>query len=374
MDEPPRMSQSDRLSHLIGPLISRTSCLAAHPCKAQGPRPNPRLARLLVSPRVASAPRHVVQLAAAGGDFVSGQVSHRAGEPRPHHARDRAARAGATSTSRTGTTSTSSASSCSEHGCPTENIFFHHIKTNESWCRDHGPAFVLRKTTRQDATRRRSSTGASTPGAGSIRRTTTTTRCRRGSPRSSKLPVFYPGDRHGRRRRRVQRRRHRPDHHRLPAQQEPQPAACPRPQIEQYLKDYYGQKHVVWLGDGIDGRRHRRPHRRPRPVHQPDARSSSASRTTRRTRTTESSRTTRSGCEKLRDQDGQPFEIVEIPMPGAVEHDGQRLPATYVNFYFVNGALLVPTYRRQDERPQGAGDPPAAPAEAQGDRHRLRRS
>ena len=32
-------------------------------------------------------------------------------------------------------------------------------------------------------------------------------------------------------------------------------------------------------------------------------------------------------------------------MPGVVEHDGQRLPATYVNFYFVNGALLVPTYR-----------------------------
>ena len=33
-------------------------------------------------------------------------------------------------------------------------------------------------------------------------------------------------------------------------------------------------------------------------------------------------------------------------MPGVVEHDGQRLPATYVNFYFVNGALLVPTYRQ----------------------------
>src|SRR5205085_71055 len=24
------------------------------------------------------------------------------------------------------------------------NIFFHHIKTNESWCRDHGPAFVVK--------------------------------------------------------------------------------------------------------------------------------------------------------------------------------------------------------------------------------------
>src|SRR5215212_331697 len=30
------------------------------------------------------------------------------------------------------------------HGCPLRNIFFHHIKTNESWCRDHGPAFVLK--------------------------------------------------------------------------------------------------------------------------------------------------------------------------------------------------------------------------------------
>src|SRR5215213_4818380 len=32
-----------------------------------------------------------------------------------------------------------------EHGCPGKNVFFHAIKTNESWCRDHGPAFVLRE-------------------------------------------------------------------------------------------------------------------------------------------------------------------------------------------------------------------------------------
>ena len=39
-------------------------------------------------------------------------------------------------------------------------------------------------------------------------------------------------------------------------------------------------------------------------------------------------------------------------MPGLVQHQGQRLPATYVNFYFINGALLVPTYRhrRNDKR------------------------
>src|SRR5438128_7753352 len=31
-----------------------------------------------------------------------------------------------------------------EHRCPTKHVFFHHIKTNESWCRDHGPAFVIK--------------------------------------------------------------------------------------------------------------------------------------------------------------------------------------------------------------------------------------
>ena len=41
----------------------------------------------------------------------------------------------------------------------------------------------------------------------------------------------------------------------------------------------------------------------------------------------------------------------------------QRLPATYMNFYFVNGALLVPTFgqtRRDDARARD----PAAPAAA----------
>jgi agmatine deiminase len=62
-------------------------------------------------------------------------------------------------------------------------------------------------------------------------------------------------------------------------------------------------------------------------------------------------RSARRQVERLRDQDGRPFEVVEIPMPAAVEHDGQRLPATYVNFYFVNRALLVPTYRdRKNDR------------------------
>ena len=47
---------------------------------------------------------------------------------------------------------------------------------------------------------------------------------------------------------------------------------------------------------------------------------------------------------RARDTEGRPFDIVELPMPRPVVHEGMRLPATYVNFYFVTGAVLVPTF------------------------------
>ena len=56
----------------------------------------------------------------------------------------------------------------------------------------------------------------------------------------------------------------------------------------------------------------------------------------------------RRALDKARDQDGAPFDIVELPMPRPLSYDGQRVPATYVNFYFVNGALLVPTFGHRE--------------------------
>ena len=35
-------------------------------------------------------------------------------------------------------------------------------------------------------------------------------------------------------------------------------------------------------------------------------------------------------------------------MPKPLAYEGQRVPATYVNFYFANGALLVPTFGQAD--------------------------
>jgi hypothetical protein len=38
-----------------------------------------------------------------------------------------------------------------EHRVPLDAVHFHRIKTNECWCRDHGPAFVLKPRARQTA-------------------------------------------------------------------------------------------------------------------------------------------------------------------------------------------------------------------------------
>jgi len=38
------------------------------------------------------------------------------------------------------------------------------------------------------------------------------------------------------------------------------------------------------------------------------------------------------------------FTLIALPMTDAIYYNGKRLPATYANFLFVNGAVLVPTY------------------------------
>jgi agmatine deiminase len=47
---------------------------------------------------------------------------------------------------------------------------------------------------------------------------------------------------------------------------------------------------------------------------------------------------------------GKPFEIVELPMPSPVVFAGQRLPASYANFYIANSLVLVPTFNDPNDR------------------------
>jgi agmatine deiminase len=50
------------------------------------------------------------------------------------------------------------------------------------------------------------------------------------------------------------------------------------------------------------------------------------------------------------DQDGQQLRIFELPMPQPIVFAGQRLPASYANFYIANEIVLVPTFNDPADR------------------------
>jgi agmatine deiminase len=44
------------------------------------------------------------------------------------------------------------------------------------------------------------------------------------------------------------------------------------------------------------------------------------------------------------------LRVVKLPFPRAVEMNGERLPASYANFYIGNGVVLVPTFNDRNDR------------------------
>ena len=52
----------------------------------------------------------------------------------------------------------------------------------------------------------------------------------------------------------------------------------------------------------------------------------------------------------VRDSNGKPLKIVALPMPRPVIFEGQRLPASYANFYVANSVVIVPTFNDPADR------------------------
>ena len=52
----------------------------------------------------------------------------------------------------------------------------------------------------------------------------------------------------------------------------------------------------------------------------------------------------------LRLEDGGKPEVIELPMPSPLYFGGQRLPASYANFYICNAAVIVPTFNDSNDR------------------------
>jgi agmatine deiminase len=52
----------------------------------------------------------------------------------------------------------------------------------------------------------------------------------------------------------------------------------------------------------------------------------------------------------MKDQDGKALRVEMLPMPRPVFFDGQRLPASYANFYIANKLVIVPTFNDPNDR------------------------
>jgi agmatine deiminase len=52
----------------------------------------------------------------------------------------------------------------------------------------------------------------------------------------------------------------------------------------------------------------------------------------------------------MKDQDGKPLHVDTLLMPAPVYFDGQRLPASYANFYIANKLVLMPTFNDANDR------------------------
>lgn len=115
-------------------------------------------------------------------------------------------------------------------------------------------------------------------------------------------------------------------------------------QIEQYLSDYYGVNHFLWLGDGIVG-------------DDTDGHIDDITRfvnedtvvtVVEENKADENYHLLQENLKELKTmrlESGKQLNIVELPMPSPVVYEDQRLPASYANFYIGNEYVVVPTFR-----------------------------
>lgn len=224
-----------------------------------------------------------------------------------------------------------------------ENITFYYHPTNDAWCRDHGPAFLVNETlgTKAIIDWGYNAWGDKYPpydlddviptligqkldlqvfhpgivmeggsvefnGKGTI---LTTTACLLNKNRNPHLSKY---------------------------------------EIEQYLIEYYGAEQILWLEDGIVG-------------DDTDGHIDDITRFVNEDTVVTVVEKNRMDdnydllqdnlklLKKMRLSDDRSLNIVELPMPSAVVYEDQRLPASYANFYISNENVIVPTFRDKND-------------------------
>jgi agmatine deiminase len=223
------------------------------------------------------------------------------------------------------------------NGLPIERIGFHRIPTNEPWCRDHGPIFLTRDGDPKLAVVDwdYNAWGNKYPPFDldevvPIR-----------VAEILKLPIFYPRmileggsiDVNGagvlltsescllNKNRNPNLSRH---------------------EIEQRLRDYFGVRDILWLGNGIAGD--------DTDGHIDDlvrfVSEHAVVTVVEENRDDENYKPLRDNLNCLREMKigDHKLDIITLPMPKKIVREGLRLPASYANFYIANTCVLVPAF------------------------------
>jgi agmatine deiminase len=218
-------------------------------------------------------------------------------------------------------------------------IEFFEFGTNDAWCRDHGPAFLINPTTKQKAivdwgynawggkyppfdlddvipTKIANHYGLDVYHPGIVMEGGSVEFNGAGTILTSRACLLNPN-------------------------RNPQ---LNQQQIEDYLRNYYGAEQILWVGDGIVG-------------DDTDGHIDDITRFVNKdtvvtvieeNKADDNYHLLQENLAELKTMrllNGKQLNIVELPMPDPVIYDDQRLPASYANFYIGNAAVVVPTFR-----------------------------
>lgn len=119
-------------------------------------------------------------------------------------------------------------------------------------------------------------------------------------------------------------------------------------QLEQYLVDYYGVEQILWVEDGIEG-------------DDTDGHIDDTVRfvnedtvlTVVETKLNDANyaplQKNLKNLNQMRLLNGKQLNVIELPMPDPVIYDDMRLPASYANFYISNKHVIVPIFKSNND-------------------------
>ena len=223
-----------------------------------------------------------------------------------------------------------------QHDALNDRVEFHHHPAYEPWCRDHGPVFIVNDTQRALLNWGYNAWGGKYPPYDLDNAVPEQIASVRGLPCFTPDMILEGGsiEVNG------QGTLITTESCLLNPNRNP---ALDRAAIEQRLSDYLGVRKVLWLGEGIagddtdghvDDLTRFVDAQSVVTVVEPDPQDPNHT----------PLQVNLQRLQAMCTQDGDSLRVIELPMPKPVLHQGERLPASYANFYIGNRTVLMPAF------------------------------